>query len=207
MITNRSKTIGALAAVLLTLAATHANASVVSFQNPVGAGHFDWGALSPGPDGWLDITAPAASQPPAASGPGVFLHTNASPSFVSGIALTDKVEVEANFNLLAAGLDPGTSIPSGLATLEEGIVFFDSVGSDIQEGVPEYLGVSFDLGGGTQYGWIGVVRTGTDLDPFAWGYETKPGVPIAAGVPEPTTLALFAIAAGSLFIRRRRRFE
>jgi hypothetical protein len=57
--------------------------------------------------------------------------------------------------------------------------------SILPEGVETYLGVSFDLGAGTQYGWIGVVRNAAMLDAFAWGYETDPGVPIAAGAWPP----------------------
>ncbi len=60
----------------------------------------------------------------------------------------------------------------------------------VPEGVPAYLGTA---AGGSyctyynncQYGWIGVVRTGTELEAFAWGFESTPGTAINAGDPQP----------------------
>ena len=205
-----SKTrIGVLAAILSTFAAMQANASVVTFQNPPGAGHFDWGDLAGNPNALLDIRAPASVQPPLpGSSPAIFAHSNAPPpvSFVNG-TFQGEIEVDADSSFLAASLGFGQTIPSGLEFMGEGVVLFDGFGTNLPEGEEAYLAVSFESSGSLHYGWIGVIRTGHDLDAFAWGYETEPGVPIAAGVPEPTTLALFALAAGSLFIRRRRRFE
>jgi hypothetical protein len=62
-----------------------------------------------------------------------------------------------------------------------------AIGSHFAEGEPLYIGVEFDPGDGWHYGWIGVTRSGLDLDVSGWAYETEAGVPIAAGagVPNP----------------------
>jgi hypothetical protein len=65
------------------------------------------------------------------------------------------------------------------------------------------MGVRFNDVDGYHYGWISVVRNGLDLDAFAWGYETEPGVPIIAGIPAPGTLA--ALAFGAVVTRRARK--
>ena len=85
-------------------------------------------------------------------------------------------------------------------------------------GLETYLGMQFfdPAGSGAlNYGWIGVVPEWTTveiggqpvavlvLDTFAWGYETDPGVPIAAGIPEPGTLAVLAFGAAATLRRRR----
>jgi len=43
-----------------------------------------------------------------------------------------------------------------------------------------------------------------DVDLLAWGYETEPGVPVAAGAPAPGAAGAFVIA-GAAALRRRRR--
>ncbi len=79
-------------------------------------------------------------------------------------------------------------------------------------GVPGYLGVkiaNLDGGPGFHYGWIGVIRNGgapgeEGLQAFAWGYETEVGSPVAAGAPEPGTLAMLAFGAVALATRRKK---
>ena len=51
----------------------------------------------------------------------------------------------------------------------------------LPEGVETYLGVRFDVGAGTQYGWIKAVRSFATVEALAWGFETEPGKPIRAG--------------------------
>ena len=58
-----------------------------------------------------------------------------------------------------------------------GCVYFDDGYTDLAEGAETYLGIRFDLGGGNQRGWLGVVRMGPELDALAWGYEMEPEVP------------------------------
>jgi hypothetical protein len=87
---------------------------------------------------------------------------------------------------------------------------------------PEYLGVRFQLaeGGPSYYGWIGLQNM-INPDPAVadntipagvisgYAYNDQAGQPIAAGqttaVPEPTGLALLALGAGGLALRRGKR--
>ena len=69
------------------------------------------------------------------------------------------------------------------------------------------MGVEFYIGDNIHYGWINLVVA--EFIPYAeiygWAYESEPGKPIIAGaVPEPSTLALFALGGGLLAAKRRR---
>jgi hypothetical protein len=73
----------------------------------------------------------------------------------------------------------------------------------------DYVGVQFEIGGNTHYGWVEVevpfrgVNGGT-IRSFA--YETQPGVPILAGaVPEPSALLLLTSGLALPLCRRWRR--
>lgn len=71
----------------------------------------------------------------------------------------------------------------------------------------DYLGVRFDIGGETHYGWIQVYMPATEgmgyIEGFA--YETEPGKAIIAGaVPEPGSFLLAGIGALLLFGRGRK---
>ena len=213
-----SKTrIGVLAAILSTFVVMQAKAAIVSFQNPPGAGHYDWAppaGTSQGVSHWMDIAQPASAQPGDPFVESSFRQDNfsdlASKIGGGGSVIVSEIQVGNNHPSLALASAFGEMIPAE-APLPPNhgwainpFTDHPSLGSNFVDGEQAYLGVRFDLGSGWQYGWIGVVKNGIALDAFAWGYETEPGVPIAAGIPEPTTLALFALAAGSLVIRRKR---
>ena len=174
-----------LAAAAAIAAGTSAYAEVVRFDNPAGPGHFDWFG-PPISNRFLDLTLPAVSQTGADHDlPSEFWHAvETTSSFVRGslTALT-AVQTTGFYDLFAAPFSAGQLIPdAGLYWRSGGgYSYYPGYGSELPEGVPTYLSVRFDPGDGNHYGWFGVVRTGFELDAFAWGYETEPGVPIPAG--------------------------
>ena len=205
--------------VALTIAAP-AGAAPIRFDNPAGPGHFEWGAIpNSGDEVVLSLLHGPGDQNAVNGDLGAFRQRNrgalgtdvrrSGPS-PDGVQL---VVAPSGGLSHVVGVMEGTEIPTpgtdGFSS-GSGIWINDPVPGDpnsiIDEGVETYLGVRFDLGNGLQHGWIGVVRTGITLDAFAWGYETEPGVPIAAGVPEPGTLSLLMIA-GAALLRRRKRHE
>lgn len=80
----------------------------------------------------------------------------------------------------------------------------------IGDGAREYVGLRFeDAGGDMHYGWMDVMWNPGDerFDAYAWAYETEADKPIGAaeGIPEPGTLAMFAVGAMALAAARARR--
>jgi hypothetical protein len=88
--------------------------------------------------------------------------------------------------------------------VDEGEVLGIGPWKDVTEGL---LGVSFDAGGNTHYGWLRMSDvSSTAFMLHDWAYETQPGVGIHVGVvPEPGTISLFAIGLGALGWSRWRR--
>ena len=72
----------------------------------------------------------------------------------------------------------------------------------------KYLGVKFTIGAVTNYGWIHVVVDGSSEPTNAlikgYAYEDTPGGQIAAGVPEPGSLALLALGAAGIALFRKK---
>jgi len=79
-----------------------------------------------------------------------------------------------------------------------------------------YVGIAFDVGESTHYGWIRVALG--EVDPFtgfkspilsSWAYESTPDTPIIAGaIPEPSTGILTLVGSlGLLLVARSRRRE
>lgn len=77
---------------------------------------------------------------------------------------------------------------------------------------PRFVGLRFLIDDQTHYGWA---RVGVHLDfddsvaeakLYDWAYESTPDTAITTPLPEPSTLALFALgAAGVAALKRRRR--
>lgn len=216
----------ALAAAGALAAGTQAYATPVRFENP--GNQWDWGLGPQGPSPgspfldrqFLDITLPADQQVGAA-------YPYASPGWAysaSYSSFRQEIYYDFTFNyvtsiytyggilindstLFAQALPAGTQIGgSGQSFYSLAFIAQDYYGfhSDIPEGVQTYLGATIKINYQTHYGWIGVVRNGFELDTFAWGYETDPGVPVGAGVPEPNTLALLALGFVAAGAARRR---
>ena len=96
--------------------------------------------------------------------------------------------------------DDATDDPAILA----GTLFSYGNFKGANSGVKRYVGVKFDLtGGGTHYGWIGLI---VDPDPFTatvvgYAYETAPDT--AIHIPEPTTLSVLALGCTGVAAFRR----
>jgi len=201
---SRAVVVAALAGVAIMVCGTQAEASPIRFDNPPGEGHFVWNPGFVGGYGYLDIMLAASAQPNT-PGPTAMLHTyQATNSQVVGHATGDLLHLQVSDFWDLLGVESGELIPSGFAWFDSGFINDVVWGSQLPEGEETYLGVRSDLGGGWQYGWVGVVRTDFVLDAFAWGYETEVGVPIAAGAPEPGSLALLAFGAVAALRRKRR---
>jgi hypothetical protein len=213
--TKRRKTVTqkgakALAAGAAIAAGTQAYAAPVRFDNPAHGdpGHFHW------PYDWLDITLDVASQ----SGSGgikfhqdYFYYYTANPSWIEGAMDSAEMATEEywageDYPFLLS-LAAGETIPWADATFHYyGLTMFTGY-SLIPSDQDVYLAVRVNLADQWHYGWVGVRRTGWDweLEAFAWGYETEPGVPIAAGIPEPDTLAMLALGFVAAGVAKRRR--
>lgn len=197
----------------LSLAEAEAQAEVVLFENPTGPSHFSWVPPSiEGGQSVLSILHSSEDQGAAVTDHGAFSQ-NWSPDGTSiGGASPNRVQrrpsVPSGAYRLLDRSDSGEQIPSPAPiTMSSGGIllrFEPATGdpaSDFEEGVPSYIGVRFNLGAGDQFGWIGVVRNGPFVDPFAWAYETTPGLPITT--PEPGSLAMLALGAVGLLARQR----
>jgi hypothetical protein len=103
--------------------------------------------------------------------------------------------------------DPATDT-SGLAFLGAQAVFDGQLFySGYWSGRDAFVGLRFQYGGETHYGWMEInnyvgVAAGQVL---GWAYETRPDTPIFAGaVPEPSTLSLLLACGAALWLVRKR---
>jgi len=195
-----------LAALAMVVTATPGYAAPVRFDNPE-AGHFEW--FGGEPEGFvLNVTLPASSQPGTLYDPGAFLQDNGADWTQVAGGTGGDLQVGGTPAVFLVGVNAGEPIPSGFAWDPMGYTNYPGYEDQTQlvYDEPTYLGVRFDPGDGTHYGWIGVVWASADLtlDAFAWGYETEVGVPIEAGIPEPGSLVMLAVGAAALASRRRR---
>jgi hypothetical protein len=203
--------IAAVALAALLGGTANASASWVRFDNPEFGqqDHFDWtwgDALDP--LSWLDITMPSSDQGGAAGPASVGqLYPDGQPGVMSNETMGG-AQVGRLFQLTHAVSYFDEISDSTLSFFDFSVhaVATDlSIASLIPEGVESYIGVAFLDDLATHYGWIGVVRTGLELETFAWGYETEPDTPIPAGAPAPGALALLVVAALTTPMRRTRR--
>lgn len=107
------------------------------------------------------------------------------------------------------GFDFGDLIgPGSTETSDSGAHLAATGAYNFFDGDQKYIGVKFDIGGTTHYGWIGFqVDSQSPMHGIVrdYAYETEADTAIAAGVvPEPATLGLLAAGAGAFAVRRRR---
>lgn len=173
------------------------------FDNPQhdAPGHFHWPPS--GSSNWLNFFVGADGQPGVAGNPTTLRHRiNRTLGFGSIDGSQSGIQVEALSGLLH-GLDSNEMIPSGADWISNGTIFSNESGTDLPEGVVQYIGFRFNLGTGFQYGWVEGIRTGFEFDATAWGYETEIGVAVPAGAPEPGSLVMLAFGGIALLARRR----
>ena len=72
-----------------------------------------------------------------------------------------------------------------------------------------YAGIQLEIEGQLHYGWMHIKNQFSNIGEISdWAYENNPNTPILAGsIPEPSSIALFAVgaAAMSLWIKRKKR--
>lgn len=193
------------------LAGGHAAyAAIVSFENPGPPFTFDWNAFR-----LLDITQPATQTTPGWNRS--FYQYKYSGGGYEGVVF---VGYGGNARIALSG-SRVAALPSG-SLVGPALTFgnyawgaYSYYGSwyiYIGDGQREFMGVEFDLSGNTHYGWVDVMwnPNATRFDAYAWGYETDPDTPIRAGdtgdvIPEPGTLAMFAMGALAAAVALRRR--
>lgn len=197
-----------LAIVVATILAASAAASQVRFDNPAGPEHFVW--AEPGVGGHIYITRSSSGQHAnTAPEPDLFfLGTNSDSTVGSVVGIVGgQVQTESG-GIRIAPLTIGQIIPTaGLSWQQVGRITEPDNPSLLPEGVDSHFGIAFTLADGIHFGWIGVVRNASILDAFAWGYETVPFMPIAAGAPEPATLAILVLGGIGILTRRRSLFR
>ena len=207
----------ALAAIVAVAVPTQVEASPIRFDNPPHGepGYYEWPTTMGDETHWLDITQPASAQPAPVGDRISFKQQHAASDsriVTDGTPLPRDAEVEWGglWGMFLTDVGEGTLIPSGLSWSGYGYIYYDGDYWELEAGVPAWSGLRFDPGDGWHYGWVEVVRDPDGTDPYAlealaWGYETEPGVPIPAGIPEPGSLALLALAAVAATTRRRQR--
>jgi len=184
---KRRRTASVLAAAGAIAGGTQAYAVPFRFDNPAHgeAGHFHWvGTI--GEYVWLDVTVPSEDQkgwfPIGKVGQRVSAGGQSNLASFPGSRQVGTVFPDS---YLHVGVPSGELIPTDGKAWEHYPTYTLYPAWDpetlLPEGQATYLGIRFDLGAGDQYGWIGVVRNGAELEAFAWAYERDPGVPIEAG--------------------------
>ena len=101
----------------------------------------------------------------------------------------------------------GPNSPDGSPTIVAS-VDIGSVGY-FKDSTDAYAGIQVEIDGQLHYGWMHIKNQFSNIGEISdWAYENNPNTPILAGsIPEPSSIALFAVGAGamSLWIKRKKR--
>lgn len=190
--------------------ATNANAHILHFVNPAPGetGHYNWYAPV-GIPRWIDVTLPAEHQTDHESRNSIAQGIG-NLGFGFGILIgggvwptASRFAIDQSLDPMVLALSPGDGLGGLTYDSYTPFALFDppSTQSLFPEGARRYIGMQTGDG---NYGWIEVERTGLSLAAFSWAYETRPGVPIAAG-QVPTPGAALPLGAAVLLMPRRRR--
>jgi hypothetical protein len=197
---RRKRAAKALAAAGAIAGGTYAYADPVRHDNPPHGepGHFHWPTSGPVFLNMLDIALPAGAQPGSAYAT-TSIENQVSGGAASFNSYTGYGRLQTTPYGFALSFNAGDPVPnpSGVCSFYGDPFCFSPSGylhypgyNYVPEGVPAYLAAA--VGGAyctyyndCQYGWIGVVRTGAELEAFAWGFESTPNTPINAGDPQP----------------------
>jgi hypothetical protein len=182
-------------------AASHANIIYSGTQNVAfNAGTPAAVNFNPLVDAITDVTFSASST-------GVF------PAITSSVSATPAASNAIRLGPLSLG-DPITMANTTDTTggmLVSKVGFAPSTGPWASQATPAYIGLRFTASGQDYLGWaqLSVNVAGPNGTVIDWAYQDTPETSINAGqtaVPEPSSLALFALgAAGILAVRRRRK--
>jgi hypothetical protein len=187
----------AVAMAVVIAGGTAAFAAPVRFEN---TGPFDWRPAACGTQVWLDITKPADQQTPdvpsdTSLSQWYYYGTCNDPQkdgnyFYCGYTSLNTAFVQdaGNYN----GLDPlaaGSTIGPGSAWGDRSsFSVYRSPCCEINDwgavGTVAYVGARIEIAGQIHYGWVKARLTdprGAQLEALAWGYETEPNTPVAAG--------------------------
>ena len=184
-------------------AGTQAYAAPVRFDNVNPTWNWQLGPrYSVIPEQFLDLTLDSSHQGDTYMGytnlkQMVYYGTVQMPTATALYGYGGIMSIDGAAGTFAFAVDPGTPIgdPGQAFSILAGIKvdYYGSQYSYIPEGVQTYIGARVKIDYQQHYAWIGVVRNGFSLETFAWGYESEAGVPVPAGAPEPSTLALLAL--------------
>ena len=129
--------------------------------------------------------------------------------------LTDKAGYIYSFSqgsTISSDMNPvfvwqGPNSPDGAPTIVSS-VDIGSMGY-FKDSTDAYAGIQLEIEGQLHYGWMHIQNIGLNIGEITdWAYENNPNTPILAGsIPEPSSMALFAVGAGamSLWIKRKKR--
>lgn len=218
------------AAAVVLAAGTHAYGVAVRFENPGGTGHFNWvertlDLTKPASEQPMDLGESGVSS-------GVWAHVgtfytetyeNAWARTAQGgaEALLSSQTLEGAFGTYTyvKALNAGDQIGASSGDFDDSAMLAARVGgspyygwydrTDLVMYGTSYAGFRFahPLTGMMHYGWVSLYFDPyfAQVDALAWGYETTPETPVAAGAPTPGTLAGLALGAAAFGGRRSRR--